>query len=886
MGHAARRRCHLGATALRRHRYCAAAAAAAAAADGGEGDSDDSGRADAAAPPAAAPLAPQQLTRVIVNAGSWWQLQEALRRHGGGELNHIHASAALTRCAHLLPEVGATAAAADGGGSGGSGDGGDGAAPAELLLELVQLAARHAARFEARQTANSLWALAKLRASVVDANEAASYAGRELIAAADALVGDLAGRAAADWDAFPPQELALALHALAALSGSGAAGAGAGAKPLLLLLPAAGLEAAVRRAAAARGRLKPQELAMVLGAALDLDAPVSEADWRRLLERALGAAAARELEPRHAAALLRAAAAGAARGAARRPRRGWLEAFAGATEELVARCNGQDLAMALFAFGRLQQRPPRAWLAEALRGVLRQRRRMAPGELCMCLHGIAGMRVRPPERWVAAVAAEVAGGWQRQDEAAAAAAAAPGAVGAWQQRRRREQLMLLWALGRLRYRLPPEQLRPIVAKAAMAASSAAAMSRTGGGDDSGALAAPWAASTLLASLARLGYLPPRPVLSALLASTRRRLGDASPQGVACALWAAARLLAPLIGSGSSAPQAQAQRFAREAIAAARQRLGELTPQGLAMVAWAAVQLAGPSSSSSSSSSSGGSGNGDSSGAAGDDGNGSAPTELAAEAAACVQAACAAALDKGLDAAPAQSVALLLWAVARAPAGAAAPMGGSRFAAAAVQRLADAAASAPPQALALGLWATARIVHRQRRQLEQQQEAGGGAHIDDGAGLAGAITHLLEASAPRLGAWRPQDLAHAAWALSRLRAAPPDAWLRRAYVVSGRQLGAFAPGELANLAWALLRMPAPPPAASSPSGGGRAPARPPAWWLRALRAEAEARAREDAAGGRPWRGRDRRSVAQAVAVWARGDEATLEAFASSSHPPLE
>jgi hypothetical protein len=192
-------------------------------------------------------------------------------------------------------------------------------------------------------------------------------------------------------------------------------------------------------------------------------------------------------------------------------------------------------------------------------------------------------------------------------------------------------------------------------------------------------------------------------------------------------------------------------------------------------------------------------------------------------------------------------------------------------------------------VALTLWSLAALVQQQRRrqlrwkeERRQRREAGGdlAAELEDTTTTTSssssssssisstsgqwqqprnkwweqdAITTLLAdivaGSAPRLGAWQPQDLSTGAWALSRLGFTPPDDWLRRLYARAARTLPSFSNRELANLAWGLLRL--------------RGAARPPVPFALALRDESTARRGERALGEV-----DRRSVGRAVAEWLR------------------
>jgi hypothetical protein len=870
-----------------------------------------------------------------------------LARHGG-EANHIHASAALTRCAHLLTgsshaaqptassrggdggdgsdSDGGSGSSHDGSGSGNGGGGGDGGgggrgmdgsgvdgagAAAEqaglcaFLLDLLQVVEAQVPRFEARQTANSLWALAKLQPHIVACSgggparrrqqqqqqeeeveedpggekqqrqrqqqQAHPPAGSGTEAAAQRVAAQLTAAAAGAWPAFAPQELATALYALAKL----------GTPPL-----AAGLPAAAAAAGPAAGALKPREVVQLLSGAHGLGMALPGDARTRLLQRALDAAGA--CSPRDCAELLHVLGLATERDRAAQPGQSWLNAFAAATLPALRSASGGDVAMSLRALGRLRRQPPRAWLAEALRAAAAQRRAMTSAEVCMCVVGAAGMpRLRPPEQWVAAMAGEALGRWQQ--------AAGGGAA----RRHLREQLMLLLALGRLQYRPPPARLQWLVEAVAAAcdadeglpvpAPAAAAAARAA------RLDASRATSTLVWAIARLRYLPPRRVLSPLLRAALAKVPRASPQAAALTLYAAALLLAPTAASGAAAP-GLLQAWVR-ALEGAEARLGELGPQGLTMVAWAAAQLRLARPRRSRRSGSGGDNDGGSSSSGGSSsGNGGGDTASGGDGDAS-QGALEADLQRAflrvlgasrpqLGATTSQGVAVQLWAAARM--GCSLPPG---WAEAAVARQAQYAGRTRPQAVALTLWALATLAkeqepqpqppppqqqqqeqqqqqqeqqqqqHQQQQQQQQQQPEAGQPWAS--AAVHADLSRLLAPTAERLGEWGPQDLAMAAWALARLGLAPPEGWLPRFYGATSRRLPDFTSQQLANLAWGVRRL--------------RAPAAPPLPWVALLRDEAARRRAAAGSGGAAWTARDRRSVRHAVSVW-------VAAAAGSAGPP--
>jgi hypothetical protein len=809
-------------------------------------------------------------------ATSWRRLRDELGTYAGA-VNHIHASAAITRCAHLL-DGGSGSSSGDGSSNGGQSSSGDGdadsssaggsAPPASgelcaFLLQLLRVVSQFVPRYRARQTSNSLWALAKLQPYIAAAAAAAAAQGSatdaaapdqrtrqqaeqqsggpDLLAEADALVAQLTARAAAAWPECTAEELAVGLHALAALRAPAAA---------------AGLGAATEHAAAVAHSLKPQEIPMLIAATHALGAALPPAAWARLLPRALDTAP--ELGPRQLAGLLHGLACVAARDPQLHPGHDWLSQLVGAAGAAVPqRFNCQDTAVCLYSLGLLRHRPADAWLAAALRQAVAQRRRMSGGGLCMVLRGVSGMRVRPPEVWTAAMVAEAVSRWDllREGRPALREPKPPLQQQEQQQQQQpeqqqqqqqhqpeqqqRERLMLLCALARMRYQPPPEQLRSLVERAA---EDAEANSRL-----------PDAVSTMLWALARLAYLPPRALLSALLSHAFAALPCASPQGVACTLYATALLLAPVGGLAAGAGLRGAW---ERALVAAWPRLGQLTPQGLAMAAWACVQLQSPSTAAQQRSRPGGGGldsrGGTKGGASSRDSSGGGGSG-AAQTREWVQAAVDAAWAQGLDTATSQAAAVLLWSAAHA--GCDVP---PAWIAAALQRQAELAGRARPQAVALTLWSLGALTRQRRRLRQQQQQQQQQQRLHPAEEwwatepIASLLSDLLAASEPRLHAWRPQELASTAWALSRLGVAPPDGWLRRFLSVSSRKLPAFSDQQLANLAWGLLR-----------SNIGR----PPLPWISRLRDEAAARRSEG--GGERWRALDRRTVAQAVAVWLKG-----------------
>ncbi|KIZ02731.1 hypothetical protein MNEG_5228 [Monoraphidium neglectum] len=676
----------------------------------------------------------------------------------------------------------------------------------------------------------------------------------------------------------------MTLHALAAL-GSPALGAAQAAD-------------AARRLSEVTGQLKPQELVLSMAAANALALQLPPAAWADLLAHALRTAPA--FSPRDCAALLHATAAAAAADAERRPGHAWLGDFLAATQQQVAGYNLQDLGMALYSLGRLRHQPPRPWLAAALRRAGEQRRRMCAGSVCMCLFGVSCMRSRPPAQWVAAMASQALGQWQvlqqppvgdSEGRAASEQRSQSQPPQQQQQQQQREHLMLLWAFGRLRYRPPPSHLQALVASILQTTLRPPSAERhdapqSAASADATPLDAARAGSTVLLALARIGYVPPRRMLAELLGAALQGLVDAPPQAFACTLYAAALLLRPA-GSVGGAGGAGAGPWLCRALDVLQGRLGELTPQGLSMVAWAAVRLApearGGGDGSGSGGSSGGSGSGGGSGNGGGSGggeSGGSRRRSPAGAREWLGAVCDAAGPR-LGGARPQAVAVLLWAAARAG-----HEPDEGWLAAALWRQAELAPDAAPQSIALTFWAAATLTHRQRlqeqRQQEQQQEQQQGQQqgqqqqqqqqqAQDGEGegaqqersvttalwwrseaVRAPLAELLATSTLRLSKWRPQDLAMAAWALSRLRLRPQDAWMARFYATSGRKMAEFRDQELAVMAWALLRL--------LPAG-----ARPPTAWVASLRDEAAARR---ARGDGSWRGRDARSVAQAVAVWLR------------------
>jgi hypothetical protein len=64
--------------------------------------------------------------------------------------------------------------------------------------------------------------------------------------------------------------------------------------------------------------------------------------------------------------------------------------------------------------------------------------------------------------------------------------------------------------------------------------------------------------------------------------------------------------------------------------------------------------------------------------------------------------------------------------------------------------------------------------------------------------------LLEAAAPQLRDFNPQDLAKTAWALATLGYAD-DAFMAALLKVAAPQLRDFTPQDLANTAWALTAL---------------------------------------------------------------------------------